>query len=409
MPTVPVTFDEDVLKVAEFVNKSRLSQPYTEVGPRWEDVGVTPDTRSKGNGHNLQRFITIDGKPLHRPIHGLAHTMRTLAYSHLMHTSAQLQPSKMHVCADGRTLADLTPEQLKKINIAQLFFVAGRESEASYGDAYHRYHYYGAKLFTDFATEHLQHLFTKEEIKLYARGIADAENDRWDAAPETYMMHLCHMVDLMRCKSPVEVFLGHTDSGNGIVPNLIATFGKEHGLSIMHYARGLFAATGEGVPYIDSTEWPHLGASSKKVERAQALVGALQADGVEADKDKTAAAGFSVGGCYTAFSTVNTPTWYREALEAQQLEEALLESELENLFIPVLMDRPEDRVLEAKEEMGPTLRREVVQTSGEQERPRLQLVQAPVQHSACYRFFRPLIEMFCPTEPEMDQRQKNRM
>ncbi len=312
---VPIILDSDVLEVAEYVYKTRLSQPYTEVGSEWEYNYKKPTaTYAKGDGHNLQRYITIDGKQLHRPIHGLAHTMRTLMYSQLMHCSSKKQLFP-HVCQDGRTIADLSELDLKKINIAQLFFVAGRESEASYGDAYHRYHLYGAKQFEEYARKHLTHLFSEEEIQLYSRCIEDRVADSFDGTPEGYIIHLSHMIDLMRCKSPVEVFLGHSKGVSGIVPTLIHLFGKQDGLDIMHYARGLFAATGEAVPYIDSSEWPHLGVDLSRVQRALSIVGDINVPGQEADPKKTAQAGFSVDGCYSALTSVPTPSWYEKELK----------------------------------------------------------------------------------------------
>lgn len=123
------------------------------------------------------------------------------------------------------------------------------------------------------------------------------------------------MIDLMRCKSPVEVFLGHSKGVSGIVPTLIHLFGKQDGLDIMHYARGLFAATGEAVPYIDSSEWPHLGVDLSRVQRALSIVGDINVSGQEADSKKTAQAGFSVDGCYSALTSVPTPSWYEKELK----------------------------------------------------------------------------------------------
>ena len=160
METIVPILDSDVLKVAEYVYKERLSQPYSEVGADWDYNYKSPNaTNARGDGHNLQRFISIDGQQLHRPIHGLPHTMRTLMYSQLMHQSALRQDSS-HVCRDGRSIADLSALDLKKLNIAQLFFVAGRESEASYGTAYHRYHLYWEQQFAAYARKNLSHLYS---------------------------------------------------------------------------------------------------------------------------------------------------------------------------------------------------------------------------------------------------------
>ena len=313
--------DSDVLKVAEYVYKERLSQPYSEVGADWDYNYKSPNaTNARGDGHNLQRFISIDGQQLHRPIHGLPHTMRTLMYSQLMHQSALRQDSS-HVCRDGRSIADLSALDLKKLNIAQLFFVAGRESEASYGTAYHRYHLYGAQQFAAYARKNLSHLYSEDEIVLYARCIEDREGDRFDQTPEGHLIHLSHMIDLMRCKGPVEVFIGHSRGMLGIVPSLISMFGKKDGLDIMHYARALFAATGEGVPYVDSTEWPHLGIESDRVEQALHIVGSISVGGHEADPKKTAQAGFSVEGCYGALVSAPTPPWFGKVRKIKDVVE----------------------------------------------------------------------------------------
>ncbi|KTC86221.1 SidE phosphodiesterase domain-containing protein [Legionella cincinnatiensis] len=347
---MPITLDPEVLKVAEYVYENLLSQPYTEVGPEWEFNYKNPTaTNALGDGHNLQRSIQVEGKTLNRPIHGLAHTMRTLMYSQLMYESTQRQLAP-HICRDGRTIADLTPLDLKKLNIAQLFFVAGRASEASYGDAYHRYHRYGAKHFESYARHHLTHLFSEQEIELYARCIEDREGDYFDSTAEGYLIHLSHMIDLMRCKSPVEVFIGHSPGSMGIVPTLMSLFGHDDGLDILHFARGLFAATGEGVPYIDSTEWPHLGIEKVRVERAQKLIGFLQVDGQEADAKKTAQAGFSVEGCYEALRSVSTPTWYHQkAIKDDKVQESFDVKEKKEEVVINFPPHPEHLVEKAQE------------------------------------------------------------
>jgi len=327
---MPITLDLEVLAAAEYVYQTRLSKPYTDTVPREE-----------GPGHELQPYITIDGKRLHRPIHGLAHTMRTLMYSHLLFPLLQESARKKQI-SEGvyQPLAYLTPLDLKKINIAQLFFVAGRESEASYGSAYYRYHKAGADQFAHYARKNLTHLFSEEEIVLYARCIEDRGEDRHNWSPQANIIGLCHMIDLMRCKGPVEVFLGYSRDAesevvSGIMPSLIYEFGHVHAMEILKYTRDLFAATGEGVPYIDSSEWPHLGANLGKVAGAQELFGncnagglfkvngeikevadgVFKADGQEADAKRSAQAGFSVDGCYAALLEVEPPEWYHQPSE----------------------------------------------------------------------------------------------
>lgn len=307
---MPITLDQEVLAAAEYVYQTRLSKPYTDTA-----------TRDEGPGHELQPYITIEGMKLHRPIHGLAHTMRTLMYSHLLFPLLQESAREKQTSDEVyQPMAYLTPLDLKKINIAQLFFVAGRESEASYGNAYHRYHKAGADQFEYYARRNLTHLFSEEEIVLYARCIEDRMEDRHNWCPQANIIGLCHMIDLMRCKGPVEVFLGYSRDASsevvsGIMPSLIYEFGHVHAMDILKYTRDLFAATGEGVPYIDSSEWHLLGVNLGKVARARELVGKISMGGQEADAKRTAQAGFSVEGCYAALLEVATPDWYHQPIE----------------------------------------------------------------------------------------------
>lgn len=335
MICMPITLDQEILEAAEYVYKTRLSKPYTDTAPRKE-----------GGGHDLQCYITIDGKQLHRPIHGLAHTMRTLMYSHLLFPLLQESAKEeQHSTGIYNPLAYFSPEDLKKINIAQLFFVAGRESEASYSEPYLRYHKAGADQFAHYARKHLTHLYTEEEIVLYARCIEDREGDSYSWCPQAHIIHLCHMIDLMRCKGPVEVFLGHSEGVSGIVPTLINDFGHSNAMDILKFTRELFAATGEGVPYIDSSEWGSLGAKPGKVERALKIVGPIKMDGQEADAKKTAQAGFSVEGCYAALQEVEAPEWCNQ------------QKHVEYDFVSLNLDllEPASASIEPEEQREPTV------------------------------------------------------
>ena len=168
-----------IIKAAEYVLQNYLSKPYKDM----QGMG-------RINGH---KRLYID-----RPVHGLVHTLRTLAYAPLfLDLLKKKQPNEYN---------RIDEKELEKIMIAQLFFVAGRECEKSDSDSYDNYHELGAQYFEQYAQKELTHLFSdKKDIEKYAGIIADVTP--WDTLPEATIVRWSHAVELMRARESTDFFI----------------------------------------------------------------------------------------------------------------------------------------------------------------------------------------------------------
>ncbi|WP_062760809.1 SidE phosphodiesterase domain-containing protein, partial [Legionella pneumophila] len=153
------------------------------------------------------------GKMVYRQHHGLSHTLRTMAYAELIveeARKAKLRGETLGKFKDGRTIADVTPEELKKIMIAQAFFVAGRDDEESEKN-YAKYHQQSRDAFLKYVKDNESTLIPdvfkdQEDVNFYAMVIEDKKKD-WDSTPAHVLINQGHMVDLVRVKQPPESYL----------------------------------------------------------------------------------------------------------------------------------------------------------------------------------------------------------
>ncbi|HBD9373169.1 TPA: NAD-dependent ubiquitin ligase [Legionella pneumophila] len=153
------------------------------------------------------------GRMVYRQHHGLSHTLRTMAYAELIveeARKAKLRGETLGKFKDGRTIADVTPEELKKIMIAQAFFVAGRDDEESEKN-YAKYHQQSRDAFLKYVKDNESTLIPdvfkdQEDVNFYALVIEDKKKD-WDSTPAHVLINQGHMVDLVRVKQPPESFL----------------------------------------------------------------------------------------------------------------------------------------------------------------------------------------------------------
>ncbi|CZH60899.1 Dot/Icm substrate protein [Legionella pneumophila] len=196
---------------------------------------------------------------VYRQVHGLAHTLRTMAYAEIIveeARKAKLRGETLGKFKDGRTIADVTPEELKKIMIAQAFFVTGRDDEES-AKNYAKYHEQSRDAFLKYVKENESTLIPdvfkdQEEVNFYARVIEDKNHD-WDSTPAHVLINQGHMVDLVRVKQPPESFLQRYFSS---MQRWIGTQATEAVFSIQ---RQFFHATYEAVTGFDSdNKEPHL-------------------------------------------------------------------------------------------------------------------------------------------------------
>ena len=208
---------------------------------------------------------TVGGITVYRQTHGLAHTMRTMAYSGVIieeALKAKQRGENIGTFTDGRTLADVTPNDLRKTLIAQAFFVAGREGEESDTVNYEKYHKLSRKAFLDYIEENKATLVPdvfkdQKEIDYFADIVEDKKSSDgktlWGASPEHMLVNQAHMVDLVRVKQPPESFLAFYYS---VLKPWVGAKGAE---AVFAIQREFFHATYENVTGFDSaSKEPHL-------------------------------------------------------------------------------------------------------------------------------------------------------
>ncbi|HBB7077119.1 T4SS effector NAD-dependent ubiquitin ligase SdeA [Legionella pneumophila serogroup 1] len=232
--------DATVRAAAQYAYDNYLGKPYT--GP----VESAP--------------ANFGGQMVYRQHHGLSHTLRTMAYAELIveeARKAKLRGETLGKFKDGRTIADVTPEELKKIMIAQAFFVAGRDDEASDAKNYQKYHEQSRDAFLKYVKDNESTLIPdvfkdQEDVNFYARVIEDKSHD-WDSTPAHVLINQGHMVDLVRVKQPPESFLQRYFS---TMQRWIGTQATE---AVFGIQRQFFHATYEVVAGFDSdNREPHL-------------------------------------------------------------------------------------------------------------------------------------------------------
>ncbi|HDY2648433.1 TPA: NAD-dependent ubiquitin ligase, partial [Legionella pneumophila] len=233
--------DDDVLDTIKYVHKEYLGKPYPGPlkNPKAPEEGRLPPNEGPDRGP-----------------HGLAHTVRTMACAEVMieeARKAQLRGETLGKAKNGQTLADVTPEELKKILIAQAFFVVGRDDERSgYDDVHKRnfyaeYHEKSEQAFRKYVEDNklIGKIFKdQKEVDFYAAIILD-KNHEWDASPAHILINQGHMVDLMRTKAPAEVALERTYN------TLKGTVGSKGAEVILKAHRDFFFATGAVVPLVN--------------------------------------------------------------------------------------------------------------------------------------------------------------
>ncbi|HAT9716597.1 TPA: Dot/Icm T4SS effector SdeC/LaiC [Legionella pneumophila subsp. pneumophila] len=233
--------DEDVLDTIKYVHKEYLGKPYPGPlkNPKAPEEGRLPPNEGPDRGP-----------------HGLAHTVRTMACAEVMieeARKAQLRGDTLGKAKNGQTLADVTPEELKKILIAQAFFVVGRDDERSgYDDVHKRnfyaeYHEKSEQAFRKYVEDNklIGKIFKdQKEVDFYAAIILD-KNHEWDASPAHILINQGHMVDLMRTKAPAEVALERTYN------TLKGTVGSKGAEVVLKAHRDFFFATGAVVPLVN--------------------------------------------------------------------------------------------------------------------------------------------------------------
>ncbi|HAT6973468.1 TPA: NAD-dependent ubiquitin ligase, partial [Legionella pneumophila] len=224
--------DDTVKAAAQYAYDNYLGKPYT--GP----VESEP--------------ANFGGQMVYRQHHGLSHTLRTMAYAELIveeARKAKLRGETLGKFKDGRTIADVTPQELKKIMIAQAFFVAGRDDEESEKN-YAKYHQQSRDAFLKYVKENESTLIPdvfkdQEDVNFYAMVIEDKNKD-WDSTPAHVLINQGHMVDLVRVKQPPESYL------ESYFKSMQLWIGTQATEAVFAIQRQFFHATYEAVSGFDS-------------------------------------------------------------------------------------------------------------------------------------------------------------
>ncbi|HAT1597736.1 TPA: NAD-dependent ubiquitin ligase [Legionella pneumophila] len=233
--------DSTIRNAAKYAYDHYLGIPYKEVNQE-----STP--------------ANIGGITVYRQTHGLSHVLRTMTYSETIVEEAQkakLRGETLQTFADGRSLADVTPDELKKIMVAQVFFVTGREGQGSDPESLKKYHELSRKAFLNYIEVNKSTLIPdvfkdQAEINFYADIIEDKDHNE-TASPAHMLINQCHMIDSMREIQPPESNIEHFFS------ELQPWIGSKGAEAFFAKQRQFFQATYEVVFGFDSTNnEPHL-------------------------------------------------------------------------------------------------------------------------------------------------------
>ncbi|QRN04081.1 NAD-dependent ubiquitin ligase [Legionella sp. MW5194] len=165
---------------------------------------------------------------VHRPNHGLAHSLRVAASVPLVVEYFQqfAQPELRKQCLQ------LSGDELKKVALCMLFSVSGRESDVAFKSNPQKYREYREQCALQFAA-YAHKKMPSEEIKKYMELIRNMGNPDYltskhitpKKAALFHVMNLAHKLDLMRCyplaQYQLAVMKGHD-------PLIIPSEGQQH-------------------------------------------------------------------------------------------------------------------------------------------------------------------------------------
>ena len=168
--------EQDFLKAAEYAYENFLSKPYTNQAVKfdWE-------------------YKAQDGTVINRPNHGLAHSFRGASYAPV-------------VCAYFKQFAkdkdqyQFSEDDIKKIQIALMFRVAGRENDGGFSDNpqdYMRYQKQHGAAFRKYCQDN-PGVFSPAEVEKYAEAL-ETYAKPGEKDPLKVIFKSCHNIDLIRC------------------------------------------------------------------------------------------------------------------------------------------------------------------------------------------------------------------
>jgi hypothetical protein len=208
---------------AKYAYDEHLVKPYTEA--YLDATRICPEICEFQYDVTLELNVANSTEIIHRPNHGLAHSLRAATYVQLIGEMAKQQ------CTNTNIKNLLTPKLIKQLSIAAIFMVTGRNSEASFSagnlcpdlsvefkNPYGRYLKKSAENFRKFvigANLHVENsvfgqLYNESEIKMFEDVLENYYNINRSqnlvgeiALTEWLCAHIftyAHGFDLVRCK-----------------------------------------------------------------------------------------------------------------------------------------------------------------------------------------------------------------
>lgn len=175
----------ELIKHADVVYKRHLSKPYHET-----DIDSSDDK------------IKIEEEEIHRPNHGLAHSLRVASYIPVVteYFKDFAQPGLKEFCSG------LSAQKIKDLQLCMLFSVSGRESDISFSNNPKKYREYRQNCVRQFEQYAKEIKMNSNDIKKYSALILNMGNPEFlekNKSPEMinmfHIMNLAHKLDLMRC------------------------------------------------------------------------------------------------------------------------------------------------------------------------------------------------------------------
>ncbi len=257
----------------EYVNSNYLAKPYAK-----EYEAIFPKASKLVKGKNV----------VYRPNHGLTHTLRS---AHLIPQVALYYAT----FARDAYRFQFKQDDIKKMQVAMLFFVVGRQNEMGFFDnpeLYYQFRRASSEAFLDYCHKHMMSLFkTEHELKRYADIIFDYSK-RSTSDPVALMIKQAHSLDLLRCfsqaefdekcrKSLVEDFTHFARSNPGKVAAW--QFANAKVDELIEYAADLIQATGNRISsgmYKKSCNFKQFEKCSKDINHCLKVLSRVKAPGM---------------------------------------------------------------------------------------------------------------------------------
>jgi hypothetical protein len=177
-----------------------------------------------------------NNRVIDRPNHDLTHTLRCVKLAPVVadfYANYSAHPA----------VYQFSNEEMKKMQVALLFFVVGRQNEMGFHDnpdIYGQFRLASAQAFKKYCLKHMMHLFkTPQEVEKYYGILLDYTNPENGA--EGDIIRICHCLDLARCRR-------WRDFDVSVIQEMKKDLPQERVDELVDYAAKLIQANGNRIP-----------------------------------------------------------------------------------------------------------------------------------------------------------------